>query len=187
MHVMLTSSWIAGALYLAVVWSWSSLNVNFSAQVLRRQRELANYPSGVVKKPCNNGDAPPLPPKPCKPTKGLAIISRYMCRRLVSNKRNSPWLVTTGRSWFSGRCERIFLEKNHLNHSNRCIYGYLYMYIKGILTIFSHKFSAKYPTQSADSSDSFPKSVSCFCVRIQSLVELWHSEDSDNICFRLMN
>lgn len=49
------------------------------AQVLRRQRELASQPASgpVAKKPCNNEGAPPLPPKPCKTSKGLAIISRF--------------------------------------------------------------------------------------------------------------
>lgn len=43
------------------------------AQVLKRQRQLAH---GVVpKKPCNNSDAPPLPPKPN--SKGISVISRF--------------------------------------------------------------------------------------------------------------
>jgi len=43
------------------------------AQVLKRQRQLAQ---GIVpKKPCNNSDAPPLPPKPN--SKGISVISRF--------------------------------------------------------------------------------------------------------------
>jgi len=48
------------------------------AQVLRKQRDMAKVASLPVKKPCNNDNAPPLPPKPKpKPSKGLAIISRF--------------------------------------------------------------------------------------------------------------
>jgi len=48
------------------------------AQVLRRQRELSKVgASNAVKKPCNNSNAPPLPPKPCLKSKGLSIISRF--------------------------------------------------------------------------------------------------------------
>ena len=46
------------------------------AQVLRRQKELQRGGSNTAKKPCNNTNAPPLPPKPCKQSKGLSIISR---------------------------------------------------------------------------------------------------------------
>jgi len=45
------------------------------AQVLRRQRDLAKGNAiAAAKKPCNNTNAPPLPPKP---TKSLSIISRF--------------------------------------------------------------------------------------------------------------
>jgi len=45
------------------------------AQVLKRQRQLAQ---GIIpKKPCNNSNAPPLPPKPAAKTKGISVISRF--------------------------------------------------------------------------------------------------------------
>jgi len=50
------------------------------AQVLRRQREMAQGGvSQAVKKPCDNTNPPPLPPKPGNraSTKGLSIISRF--------------------------------------------------------------------------------------------------------------
>lgn len=62
------------------------------AQVLKRQRQLAQGISAhVPKKPCNNSNAPPLPPKP----KGISVISRFpnssdklaiMGRNLMSKK-----------------------------------------------------------------------------------------------------
>lgn len=61
------------------------------AQVLRRQKELQRGGSNTAKKPCNNTNAPPLPPKPCKQSKGLSIISRSVDFDILPKKVLRPF------------------------------------------------------------------------------------------------
>ena len=59
------------------------------AQVLRRQKELQRGGTNTAKKPCNNTNAPPLPPKPSKQSKGLSIISRSVDFDILPKKNKS--------------------------------------------------------------------------------------------------
>ena len=61
------------------------------AQVLRRQKELQRGGTNTAKKPCNNTNAPPLPPKPSKQSKGLSIISRSVDFDILPKKVLRPF------------------------------------------------------------------------------------------------